>query len=72
VRFASHGHPGGEEILVLDGVLHDEHGAYPAGTWLRSPRHSRHAPFTGAEGATIWVKVGHLGAPMLAPPAMRD
>ena len=29
--FASHPHPGGEEILVLDGVFSDEHGDYPAG-----------------------------------------
>jgi anti-sigma factor ChrR (cupin superfamily) len=52
---------------VLDGIFCDEHGQYPAGTWLRSPRWSRHTPFTGAEGATIYVKVGHLDAPMLEP-----
>jgi anti-sigma factor ChrR (cupin superfamily) len=68
-RFAAHMHPGGEEIYVLEGVFHDEHGAYPAGTWLRSPRWSRHAPFTGEQGATILVKVGHLDAPMRLPPA---
>jgi len=60
-RFNAHAHPGGEEILVLEGVFRDESGAYPAGTWLRSPRWSRHAPFTGPEGALIYVKVGHLG-----------
>jgi anti-sigma factor ChrR (cupin superfamily) len=60
-------HPGGEEILVLDGVFRDEGGAYPAGTWLRSPRWSRHAPYTGPEGALIYVKVGHLGAGFLHP-----
>jgi hypothetical protein len=27
-RFASHGHGGGEEILVLEGVFADEHGHY--------------------------------------------
>jgi anti-sigma factor ChrR (cupin superfamily) len=68
-RFATHVHPGGEEIYVLEGVFHDEHGVYPSGSWLRSPRWSRHTPFTGAEGATILVKVGHLGATMLVPPA---
>ena len=60
-RFNAHVHPGGEEILVLDGVFSDDGGDYPAGTWLRSPRWSRHAPFTGPAGALILVKVGHLG-----------
>jgi anti-sigma factor ChrR (cupin superfamily) len=58
--FNPHVHPGGEEIYVLDGVFHDEFGAYPKGSWIRSPRYSKHAPFTGAEGALIYVKVGHL------------
>ncbi len=58
--FNPHVHPGGEEIYVLDGVFHDEFGAYPMGSWIRSPRYSKHAPFTGAEGALIYVKVGHL------------
>lgn len=59
-RFNPHSHVGGEEILVLEGVFRDEHGSYPAGTWIRSPHMSNHRPFTGAEGATILVKVGHL------------
>ena len=65
--FNAHAHPGGEEILVLDGVFRDQAGDYPAGTWLRSPRWSRHAPFTGPQGALIYVKVGHLGADFAAP-----
>lgn len=63
-RFNTHRHPGGEEIFVLDGVFRDEHGRYPRHSWLRSPRWSQHTPFTGDEGALIYVKVGHLGAPM--------
>ena len=59
-RFNPHTHVGGEEILVLAGVFRDEHGSYPAGTWIRSPHMSNHRPFTGPEGATILVKVGHL------------
>jgi anti-sigma factor ChrR (cupin superfamily) len=59
-RFHRHSHWGGEEILVLTGTFHDEHGEYPAGTWIRSPHLSMHTPFTDAEGATIYVKVGHL------------
>lgn len=57
--FNPHRHWGGEEIYVLDGVFEDEHGRYPAGTWLRSPHLSQHAPFS-KEGCTIFVKVGHL------------
>jgi anti-sigma factor ChrR (cupin superfamily) len=69
-RFNTHSHPGGEEILVLQGLFRDEQGEYPAGTWLRSPRWSRHTPFTGTEGALIYVKVGHLGAQFLVPPSV--
>lgn len=57
--FMPHTHFGGEEILVLLGVFEDEHGAYPAGTWVRSPSMSRHQPFT-VEGCVILVRVGHL------------
>ena len=64
-RFNPHTHPGGEEILVLKGVFRDEDGDYPAGTWIRNPRGSRHAPYTGAEGALIYVKVGAIGANVL-------
>ncbi|SFU52592.1 cupin domain-containing protein [Nitrosospira multiformis] len=35
--FPRHTHGGGEEILVLDGVFQDEHGDYPAGSYLRNP-----------------------------------
>jgi anti-sigma factor ChrR (cupin superfamily) len=59
--FQPHRHPGGEEILVLDGVFEDEHGAYPAGSWLRNPPGSVHRPRSEA-GCTIWVKTGHLPA----------
>ena len=60
-RFQPHGHPGGEEILVLDGIFEDEHGRYPAGSWLRNPPGSSHRPWSDA-GCTIWVKTGHLPA----------
>jgi anti-sigma factor ChrR (cupin superfamily) len=59
-QFTVHRHWGGEEILVLEGVFNDEHGRYPAGTWIRSPHLSQHQPFTGPEGALIYVKTGHL------------
>ena len=53
--------PGGEEILVLSGTLADEHGAYPAGTWIRNP-HGHVRTLRSEFGATYWVKRGHLGA----------
>jgi anti-sigma factor ChrR (cupin superfamily) len=59
-QFNPHTHWGGEEIFVLEGTFRDELGDYPAGTWIRSPRSSKHTPFTGPEGALILVKVGHL------------
>jgi anti-sigma factor ChrR (cupin superfamily) len=58
--FKPHTHFGGEEVLVLEGVFEDEYGSYPEGSWLRSPSMSKHHPFS-KEGATIWVKTGHLG-----------
>jgi len=58
-RFQPHRHWGGEEIFVLEGVFEDEHGSYPAGTWIRSPHGSQHNPFS-TEGCTILVKVGHM------------
>ncbi|NBW54628.1 MAG: cupin, partial [Betaproteobacteria bacterium] len=57
--FNPHRHYGGEEIFVVDGVFEDEHGRYPAGTWIRSPHLSLHKPFS-KEGCTIFVKTGHL------------
>lgn len=59
-QFSRHQHWGGEEIFVLEGTFHDEHGAYPKGSWLRSPHLSQHEPFTKEDGALILVKTGHL------------
>ncbi|MET1219260.1 MAG: cupin domain-containing protein [Glaciecola sp.] len=58
--FKPHQHWGGEEIFVLSGTFYDEHGAYPTGSWLRSPHLSQHHPFTKDDGAVIFVKTGHL------------
>lgn len=55
-RFPSHVHGGGEEIFVLEGVFGDEHGAYPAGCYLRNPIGSRHAPFS-KPGCLLFVKL---------------
>jgi anti-sigma factor ChrR (cupin superfamily) len=59
-RFPLHMHELGEEILVLDGVLSDEAGDYPAGTYIMNPPGSAHAPYT-ENGCTLFVKLRHLG-----------
>lgn len=53
----SHVHPDGEELLVLAGDLQDEHGVYPAGTWLRQPPGSEHRPWTRS-GCLLYLKRG--------------
>lgn len=55
-RFPRHVHTGGEEFLVLDGVFEDEHGAFPAGSYIRNPPQSAHTPGSGP-GCTIFVKL---------------
>lgn len=37
-HFSAHTHTGGEEFIVLDGVFQDEHGDFPAGTYVRNPQ----------------------------------
>ena len=54
--FHSHPHPDGEEIFVLDGVFSDEHGDYPAGTFLLNPEGFEHAPFS-KPGCVLFVKL---------------
>jgi anti-sigma factor ChrR (cupin superfamily) len=55
-RFPAHDHPEGEEILVLEGVFSDEHGHWPAGTFLLNPEGFRHAPFS-EPGCVLFVKL---------------
>lgn len=55
-KFSAHVHGGGEEFLVLDGVFEDEHGAFPAGSYIRNPPQSRHTPGS-KPGCTIFVKL---------------
>ena len=43
-RFSAHTHGGGEEFLVLEGVFQDEHGDFPAGSYIRNPPTSHHTP----------------------------
>ncbi len=54
--FATHAHPDGEEILVLEGVFSDEHGDYPAGSFLLNPEGFSHAP-RSIPGCRLFVKL---------------
>lgn len=54
--FPVHDHPEGEEILVLEGTFSDEHGDWPAGTYLLNPEGFRHAPFS-RDGCILFVKL---------------
>lgn len=54
--FPTHPHPDGEEIFVIDGVFSDEHGDYPAGSFLLNPEGFSHAPFS-REGCLLFVKL---------------
>jgi len=55
-KFSAHTHTGGEEFIVLDGVFQDEHGDYPAGTYVRNPPTTAHTPGSD-DGCTIFVKL---------------
>jgi len=55
-RFPLHGHPQGEEILVLEGTFSDQRGDWPAGSYLLNPEGFEHAPFS-EEGCLLFVKL---------------
>ena len=50
---------GGCEIFVLEGVLQDAGGDYPAGSWVRSP-HGAELTLRSDEGCVFYRKTGHL------------
>ena len=54
--FSAHTHTGGEEFIVLEGVFQDEHGDYPAGTYVRNPPTTAHTP-RSEDGCVIFVKL---------------
>jgi len=55
-HFSPHTHDGGEEFIVLEGIFQDEHGDYPAGSYIRNPPTSSHKPGSEA-GCVIFVKL---------------
>ena len=57
--FDAHAHPGGEEILVLQGTFSDESGDHGAGWYLRHPPGSNHRPWS-TDGALIFVKLWQM------------
>lgn len=59
--FPAHGHPGGEEILVLSGTFSDSSGDYGPGWYLRNPPGSSHQP-SSIDGALIFVKLWQMQA----------
>lgn len=54
--FSPHVHDGGEEFIVLEGVFQDEHGDYPAGSYIRNPPTTSHTP-SSEPGCVIFVKL---------------
>jgi anti-sigma factor ChrR (cupin superfamily) len=59
--FDKHFHPMGEEIFVLEGTFSDENGDYKAGTYIRNPKGTSHAPFS-KEGCRILVKLNQMNS----------
>lgn len=60
-HFSEHTHSGGEEFIVLNGVFQDEHGDFPAGSYIRNPPTTSHTPGSD-EGCTIFVKLWQFDA----------
>ena len=68
--FSPHVHEKGEEFLVLEGVFSDERGDFAAGTYVRNPPGSRHAPFT-REGCMIFFKLRQMAESDRVPIVVR-
>lgn len=55
-HFDLHQHSQGEELFILDGVFSDQTGDYGAGTYMRNPAGTSHAPFS-EQGCVLFVKL---------------
>lgn len=51
--------PMGEELLVLKGAVHDHHGHYPAGSWIRNPVDAWQS-WGAKSGTVVYYKNGHF------------
>ncbi|MEM1368423.1 MAG: cupin domain-containing protein, partial [Cyanobacteria bacterium P01_H01_bin.15] len=58
--FPRHGHPGGEEVLVLEGQFEDETGVHGPGTFMLNPEGFNHRPYS-AKGCLTFVKLRQHG-----------
>jgi ChrR Cupin-like domain len=60
---------GGIELFALDGGFEEGGEAFARWSWLRLPSGAPLAARAGSEGATVWVKEGHLARPIAGPTA---
>lgn len=56
-----HNHPDGEEVLVLEGGIADEHVTCGPGVWVSYPKFSQHRPVS-RQGALVYVRSGGTSA----------
>ena len=62
---AAAGRSGGAELLVVAGGVSMDGRQYGTGSWIRLPPGDSPALSAGNEGATVYLKTGHLGDPGL-------
>jgi hypothetical protein len=60
LHIPNHGHDGGEEIFILEGVIEDEYCAAGPRTWMRFPLGFRHAPFSQHSDVLMLVREGDV------------
>jgi len=53
--------PVGDEVFVLSGELHDSHGSFGAGSWIRNPVPAWQS-WAGTPGTLVCYKSGHFTA----------
>ena len=51
-----------KKSFVIEGEFADDHGSYPAGTYVRNPIGTSHAPSVGPLGCVIFVKLHQFDA----------
>ncbi len=52
--YGAHGHPGGEQYLVLEGTVEDGGRSYDRGTYVHHPPDSIHRP-SSSQGCLLFV-----------------